>query len=217
MRRTLVLAALLIPMSLAGCATAPQSTLPERAVTAVAVQRTVSFRYDSGRFAYTCIGLQGKLSAMLKAVGDSNAARVDLGCASAVRGPLSSAQFRFPVLALVPATAENIESLTQYSPREKLLAHIQSRYLPSAEQVPTVRAEWTQISIDTGRTKGLDAGDCELVEDFRAQVAPQLGLRAMGEPSRCNPSAAWKFSHRVTLQVLLPVADQMAVMRPPQR
>lgn len=48
-------------------------------------------------------------------------------------------------------------------------------------------ARWKRVTIERNQPRGLEWGDCELVEQFRDRLLPELTVRAISDDTHCVP------------------------------
>ncbi len=121
----------------------------------------IRFRYSGFSSHYTCDGIRSTLKRLLKLLGARDDVRVESSCIDHLRPQ----RFHRTLLAFampVPADKTDI----------------------SREIIP---AEWQEVRITGVSSRYLDAGDCELVEQFQRQVLPKLSARNKKKKLRCIP------------------------------
>jgi hypothetical protein len=126
-------------------------------------RQEMEFTYLGFTTRYSCEGLRQKLRALLLASG----ARPDLevrilGC---------------------PAAPGDVTDF----PRVRMVFH--SAAMPAAGVVAgeAVEARWKQVEIGAQQLRQLEAGDCELVEQFRDRVLPAFAIRGLEGEVHCIP------------------------------
>lgn len=122
----------------------------------------IRFRYTGFSTFYTCDGIERKLRRLLILLGARDDARVEALCNNQNRVD------RFHKLQLafampVPADKTDI----------------------SREIIP---AEWQDVRIIGKLSRYLDAGDCELLDQFQRQVLPHLQVRVLKKRLYCIPN-----------------------------
>ena len=121
----------------------------------------IRFRYVGFSTHYTCDGVERTVKRLLKLMGARNDVRVESSCFS----QNSVQRFHKLLLAFampVPADKTDI----------------------SREIIP---AEWQEVRIVGNLSRYLDAGDCELLEQFQRQVLPHLQVRDLNSKLNCVP------------------------------
>ncbi len=122
----------------------------------------IRFRYVAFSTFYTCDGVERTLKRLLKLLGARDDVRVESICAN----PNRVQRFHKILLAFampVPADKSDL----------------------SREIVP---AEWQEVRIVGNLSRYLDAGDCDLLEQFQRQVLPHLQVRQLKRKLNCIPS-----------------------------
>lgn len=144
-------------------AAAPAATAP---VDGVWTENRYSFTHLGFTSVYSCDGLASKLKVLLRAAG----ARADIvanpiGCAMGSGRPdrFARVDLRFYTLRPVAAGA------------------------PAADAPAPVPGVWKAIRFDDRRPRDLEAGDCELLEEFRNVLLPLFATRAVDDGLRCVP------------------------------
>lgn len=151
-------------------------------IEAIWMPQVVNFVYRAGDTAYTCSGLWQKLAGMLVYVGARPAAPSDrLKCYDAA----GTVTLQFALESPVEATPENLRALTDFDTRDLLVARLQSKQLPTQEDVTRFAAAWQTLSFRDSRLQ-LTAGDCELVRQVRRQILPKLSVEIVSEPPVCS-------------------------------
>jgi len=121
----------------------------------------IRFRYKGFSTYYTCDGVERTLKRLLKLIGARGDVRVESKCIN--RNTIQ--QYHKILLAFampVPADKTDI----------------------SREIIP---AEWREVRIVGNLSRYLDAGDCELLEQFQRQVLPHLQVRETNKKLNCVP------------------------------
>ncbi len=174
-RKVFVLTTALAGGLMAGLALGAQVDPKEPQVSAgVWTQHTYSFTHLGFTSYYSCDGLAAKLKVLLRAAG----ARADViatprGCAAGFGRPdrLVSAELKFSTLT--PA----VDAPSTPTDGEVALS----------SPVATVPGYWKTISLGSRKPRELDAGDCELVEEFRDLLLPMFTTAQIQDRMRCVP------------------------------
>lgn len=151
-------------------------------VEAVWKPQVVNFVYRQNDTVYTCSGLWQKLAGMLAYVGARPAAPSDRLKCDNVAGTMT---LQFALESPVEATPDNVRALTEHDAEALLVARLQGKELPSANDVTRFPAAWQTLSFRESRLQ-LSAGDCELVQQMRRQILPKLAVEIVNEPPRCS-------------------------------
>lgn len=190
---SIVIRALLAPLLLTVSAQmlfapAAQSTeMTPAEVTVPAVWKPVDFQFSYIGFttAYSCDGLEFRMEQILKAVGAHPDTRVSVtGCPG--NGPSDHAFVRITGGLPVPAASATVQS--EPAPKEKSRAELLKRLgvKPGFDQDQFPASEKV-VDLSRERAAGLQAGDCELMEQLSREVFPKLGLKVLEADQRCFP------------------------------
>ncbi len=165
----------------------PDATAPVGSadpVQAIWKHQEITFYFQSFRIFYSCTGLEGKVENIMRALGVHAQVRVrSADCPSSVaRMP----RVVMRVVSAVEATPEALAERDKNKSVRELVERIRGKSdhpLDSLEQFP---AQWRQLSLSRGRLN-LQEGDCELVEQIKKKVLPQLAVRVVKDDLRCTP------------------------------
>ncbi len=122
----------------------------------------IRFRYAGFSSHYTCDGIERTVKRLLILMGARGDVRVESKC----NGRNRVQAFHDLLLAFaipVPADKTDIDK----------------------EIIP---AEWQEVRITGKLSRYLDAGDCELLEQFQRYVLPQLNVRSLKKNIHCIPN-----------------------------
>jgi hypothetical protein len=123
-----------------------------------------TFAYMGFTSTYSCDGLAGKLKRLLIASGARKDAKASSGaCAGGFGRPDKFARANLTFYTLAPDTAG------------------------TAGDSPPVNGAWTPITIAARSPRELGVGDCELVEQFVANVLPLFSARNIEDKTTCVP------------------------------
>jgi hypothetical protein len=165
---------LIVMASLAGM----QVAGPARAET-VEVQWQVHqfrFNYIGMNTAYTCDGVERTLKRLLKLLGARDDARVETKCVN----HRQVMRFHRILLAFaMPAPADKTDLTREVLP-----------------------GQWQDVRITGNLSRYLDAGDCELLEQFQRWIMPQLHVKNLGGSIHCIPHRREFNNLRVRLSAL---------------
>jgi hypothetical protein len=129
-----------------------------------------SFVYLGFTSTYSCDGLADKLKLLLIAAGARADARVNAGaCASGFGRPDKFARAELRFHTLVPGADPAGENP------------------PAAPTAGTAQGAWRPVSIAAYHPRELRTGDCELVEQFQANVLPLFAARNVESHTTCVP------------------------------
>ncbi len=168
-------------MFLAVMALAVSFPLPAETVSANWEAHQVKFNFFGYNSMYTCDGISAAVRSLLIAFGARDDARVEARCT----GMVSEIEQRHTLLLAfaVPVIADSSEF--------------------KAETFP---AEWREVRIGRNRPRGLGNADCELVEQFHAQVLTRLRARNIKKKSRCHFGSV-RQSPNLSLTLLMPLEE----------
>jgi hypothetical protein len=135
---------------------------------------------------YSCDGLEWKLKLLLKAAGARDDVSVRATCSdpTGMPGRLVTARLKFSTLALPGAPA---------------VAGEKGR--PDKPPVPTM-AEWRSVKFAQRSPRDLEAGDCELVEQFDRELLPYFAVRNRKEHMSCTPHQVSAFGIDLAFEAL---------------
>jgi hypothetical protein len=133
------------------------------------------FTYTGMTSIYSCDGLESKLKLLLRLAGARPDMKVRATCSSPSGGPsrLASARLTFATLAESGAAPLPQDSAAAKTP-------------PAPAPEPAMGA-WRRVALATRKPFDLDAGDCELVEQFERDLLPYFTTRAKESHLRCVP------------------------------
>jgi hypothetical protein len=150
-------------------------------IDAVWLPQVVNFTYQADYTYYSCIGLWQKISGILAHLGARKTAPFQRTRCSDF-APTVSLQIALESPA--EATEENLHAITDYDSKDLLVARLQGKQLPTANDIPHFPAAWTTRSTRDADVE-LSPGDCELLRQLRKQVLPKLSVQVLKEPARC--------------------------------
>lgn len=176
-------------------------------VNALWVEREINFNFSGFTSYYSCDGLRAKLEWLLGELGARPGFKVRTRGCVRLSGPEV-----FPgatIVATVPleATPELLAELAADAARRELAARAKGGSAPvpeAAAQFPA-RVKRVEFSSARGNFDGLQDGDCELMEQARRQLFPQLGVRVVEGQISCTPKQLTLGAVRITVEVLEPV------------
>lgn len=139
----------------------------------------VRFRFVGQSSAYTCDGIEYTLKRLLRLMGARDDMRVQASCAFS-RRPDQFHRVKMAFSMPVPADESDL----------------------SAEFIP---AQWQKVRVAGLSSRYLDAGDCELLEQFERQVLPKLEVYNPGKRVRCIPYRREFNNIRLNLMAIVPL------------
>ncbi|MGQ0384824.1 MAG: hypothetical protein ACT4UP_09135 [Gammaproteobacteria bacterium] len=182
LRAGIVVCALLPALPAAAADAGPEE------VAAAWTRQEVDFVYMGFTTKYSCAGLRSKLKLLLKHLG----ARPDIKITE------RSCEFGYQHVADFPRL-----KLVFYAPA-----------IPEQGQRDVgdpVLGVWKPVTIKRNRPKGLEYGDCELIELFRDRVLPKFFTRNVQSDVNCIPHQLVGNRIDLRLEVLMGVQDVAAV------
>lgn len=144
----------------------------------------VQFRYAGFTTDYTCDGIRYKVRRLLLAAGAKDDAAVQVSCAGEPSEPQPFHNVTLGFSVAIPAEVG-----------------------PTTETFP---ATWREVELRPGSPRGLGAGECELVEQFRDQVLPLFTVRNVEDNLRCVPKQLSPGQPDLRFSVLVPAAESRA-------
>ncbi|MEQ1580683.1 MAG: hypothetical protein ABL964_08840 [Steroidobacteraceae bacterium] len=224
--------ALLVVLPLVAASSVAAEEMPAT-VRAVWRHQQIEFSYSGAGGVYTCAALELKLRAILKDLGARDDAAVKVqGCMDEFRSSSSTTSGRsltanpkgfeigqtadprvtLIVTTLTEATPAVLREIEAARSHEELKLRVRAEGEAATDDNLPLSARRKQVRF-TGNTRYLDASDCNLVEQVRANLLPRLDARVVRAASTCNRR---DFSLRlgqpnVAVEILVPVpADEPA-------
>jgi hypothetical protein len=190
-------AALLTTATVAPVAQAGATSV-EAPVAAVWHPQVVRFEYRAGGTLYTCRSLQRKVQRILLRLGAREQARfIRFYCGDLSRIVTAEIALVLPM----EATEENLRRLTDFDSKDVLIARLQGLRLPAAADLPLFPAAWKTVSLAGMR---FARGDCELLQQLRQQVLPQLSVRIVSDNlQQCSTVFARSAAPQLVVQALV--------------
>lgn len=144
---------------------------------------------------YSCDGLEWKLKLLLKTAGARDDLSVRATCSDPMGFPsrLVTARLKFATLAL---------------PGSPPIA--QEKSDPNKPPV-AVMGEWRQVKFAQRSPRDLEAGDCELVEQFDRDLLPFFAIRNRQEHMSCTPHQVSPFGIDLSFEALAAPAKATGV------
>jgi hypothetical protein len=192
------------------------------AIRAVWKDQEIEFTYTGGSI-YTCSAIEQKIRSILLELESLTKPEVRVqGCVEGFRsktvrigarqesGTLVVDEVSYPhitiaVTTLFEATPAVMRDLAERRGEQDLKARLRPAGDVETDYSVPLPAERKLVRLN-GRTKYLDPGDCDLIEQVRTQVLPKLDVRAVTNSNTCNRR---NFSlrlgqHNVTFETLVP-------------
>jgi hypothetical protein len=181
----------------AAAADATPSVAP---VVAVWKMQQLTFEYRGSSTFYSCRSLHDKLKVILIGVGAREAMDLRSYTCDEASG-IARFQIRFE--SPVVATPENVIAITTHDSTAELVARVNGKHLENAVDVQRFAAEWRTVSFARDREMKLAPGDCELVEQVRQQILPQLSIQIVRDNVRCSAALGNISPPRLTVSALM--------------
>jgi hypothetical protein len=169
-------------------------------VQAIWKHQEISFYFQSFTTFYSCMGLEGKLNRVMRALGVHAQVRVrSVDCPSSIaRMPRVVMRVVSPVEATPEALAERDKNKSVRELVQRIRGKI-DHPLDSLEQFP---AQWQRVSLSRGRLN-LEPGDCELIEELKKKVLPKLAVRVVDDDLACSPNQLTLGQPRLEVEALV--------------
>ncbi len=139
------------------------------------------FIYTGFTTNYTCDGLESKLKLLLRLAGARPDAEVRIPCTSPAGSPQRSSTVVLTIYTLSPAAAADAKAATA--------------------------GVWKDMAWRAGLPRELDAGDCELVDEFARRILPLFTTRSVENGMTCTPGQVNPSGFDLRFSVLAP-SDQ---------
>jgi hypothetical protein len=121
----------------------------------------VNFTFTGFTSNYSCDGLEDKLKLLLRLAGAGPDGDVRVPCTSQVGSPQRSSMALLTFRTLAPAAAAGAKAETT--------------------------GVWKDVAWRAGSPRELDAGDCELVDEFARRILPLFTTRNVENRMTCTP------------------------------
>lgn len=148
---------------------------------AVWKEKELTFTYHGFTTNYSCDGLKHKVRAILTALG-------------ARRDP----QIRVSGCELGGGVA--------IAPRVRVRAAFPEALPAQGTDAQSFAARTDMVTLAQRRPRGLEAGDCELVEQLRARVFPEIGSKVLADRTACIPHQLSLGQPYLRLEILRPAS-----------
>jgi hypothetical protein len=175
---------------------------------AVWVEHQFNFTYLGIGTYYSCDGLAGKVSHLLRRLGAREDTRVRESCPGGTGVDLLPG-VRITAFMPAEATPERLAPPAATA-RDELIARVQGQE-SGVDAVPVpFQAAWQTVEINGRSDRMIDDGDCELLQQLYPQVLAKMGVRMLPDSRlRCSPRMSQDGAVRLRLQSLqkLPTPD----------
>ncbi len=172
-------------------------------VQAVWLEQEIDFYFQSFTTFYSCTSLEAKVRRILDAIGARDIRLRTRGCIA----PHEIARLpslRISLTSAVEATPEALAELEKTRSKRELIARARGDASQAQRDEEQFLAQWQSVSLGRGRLH-LDPGDCELLEQLKKNVFPELGVRIVEDNMRCTPSQPSMAQPRLVVAALMPM------------
>jgi hypothetical protein len=174
---------------------------PDGTVVAIWQIERIDFAYNSTSVRYSCGNLQRRIAMILQAVGAHSKIGVEIGCRSGEM--VRYATVHLTLAVPVEATEENIRAATSFGMRDELVARLQQKQLPGANDLERFTATWRTVALTRSPPLSLGPGDCDLLRAMRDDVFPRLRVRVVSSGLRCGGGADTRIPPRINVNALV--------------
>ena len=199
---------LALPAVVAAQSTAPGE--PAATVSAVWVERELTFTYMPLTSYYSCDGLRDKVRWILAELGAKPGFKVvSRGCIE-VQGPEVFPGVKIVAAFPAAATPELLAQLASEASKRQLAARATGKPEPVAEATAQFAARVRRVEFKSGGSSAddLQDGDCELMEQLRDRAFGPLGVTVVEDRIHCVPRQVSIGAVRMTVEVLEAVPAQ---------
>jgi len=154
-------------------------------VAAVWVPKHAQFIYQGFTTRYSCGGLRGQVSSLLRKLGPQDLEVRETPCSTSAGVPSPFPGVRVRMRVLVPAASAEA-----------------SRHKGAG---PVVQAHWQKVVLMPANAGFAEQGNCELIEQFKESLLPLFATRNVKYSSTCVPYQLTLGTH-LSAEVLMPPA-----------
>lgn len=175
------------------------------AVSAVWLERDLTFTYMGFTSRYSCDGLRDKVRLVLRQLGAGPDVEVTARNCMRLSGPEWSPAVRIVAAFPAEATPELLAELAASAPERELAARAGGG--PATEATAQFPARWRRVEFQSGPhgLRDIDDGDCELMEQLQRSVFERIGVRVLESRLSCVPRQVTLGAVRMLVEVLEPV------------
>lgn len=175
-------------------------------VDAVWVRHERMFSFMGFTSHYSCDGLESKLKTLLRLAGARDDLKVYGSCSEPRGGPsrISTARMTYWTLAL-PGSPQAAPPAAD----TRNLAHA-PKELQAADAPVAAVGQWKKVEVHAGRTRDVEGGDCELVEQFDREVLADFTVRNRASRYSCVPHQISLNGIQMNFEVLAPLPKAAA-------
>lgn len=165
------------------------------------------FTYSGFTSYYSCDGLADRVRDVLRQLGARNLKVYGLGCNL---GPSVAPSVRIMGEIPVEATPEALADIAKF--REQ---HSKDAVVKTGSAVPDEFAATRRIvTLSSRRDVGIESGDCELLEQMKGRLFPDIGVKVVNSQLRCMPRQVDIGVKTVEVEALMPVNKAVAEATP---
>jgi hypothetical protein len=166
-------------------------------------EQQIRFYFVTPGSAYSCNAIQTKLRALLTDLGAGDGLSVNVkSCTDGIRKAALNMRsggrqddfmldgattplVTITIRSLVPETPESLAALNADAGTAELRALVRHEGGLDQSYATAVAGEWKQVRLSE-RTRYLDASDCDLLQQVRAQVFAKLAVRVVQDSGTCQ-------------------------------
>jgi hypothetical protein len=195
----------------------PPSDAP---VQAVWKPQELTFYFQSFTTFYSCSSLETKVKRLLIAVGAHRDLKVRTrGCMTGseiARNRMPYVEIK--LLSPVEATPEVLAELDKTRSTRELAARVRGDVKQAELAVAPFPAQWKRVSLSRGKLN-LEPGDCELIDQLKKKVLPQLAIKVVDDGVECVPNQISMTQPRLVVDALapMPTPDQPVSEKKPEK
>ena len=169
------------------------------------------FTYSGFTSYYSCDGLADRVRDVLRQLGARNLRVYGLGCGPSSIGPTVIPSVR--IMGEIPVAATPEAMMEVAKAREQ---HIKGDNTAKTGSAPP--GEFTAIrhtvTLSNRRDVGIETGDCELLEQLKGRLFPEIGVKVISANLHCTPHQVDIATKTVEVETLTPVNKAVAEATP---
>jgi hypothetical protein len=168
------------------------------------------FTYSGFTSYYSCDGLADRVRDLLRQVGARNLKVYGLGCSAPSGGPSVAPSVRIMGEIPIEATPEAIADVTKLHEQR-----VKDGATKTGSAIPDeFTATRHVVTLSNRRDVGIEAGDCELLEQVKGRLLPELGIKVIKSDLHCLPRQVDIGLKTVEVETLTPVNKAVAEAKP---
>lgn len=168
------------------------------------------FTYSGFTSYYSCDGLADRIRDVLRQVGARNLKVYGLGCASS-GGPTIAPSVRIMGEIPVEATPQAIADVTKAREERAKDGYVAKAGSAAPDEFTATRRT---VTLSNRRDIGIESGDCELLEQLKGRLFPEIGLKVVNSNIRCTPRQVDISLKTMEVETLTPVNKAVAEAKP---